>query len=89
MAQSKLTRLVNYNHISNCLCIKERALTAGNTFQPLTASVLAPKPVKNADTPHNLSPRQKGAKWEQLWVKGGMESGEERGKKARYGESSH
>lgn len=76
----RFNRLVRYNHISNCICIKERTLRASNTFQPLTTSALVPKWVQNVDTSNDLSPRQKAEKRELLWGKGSTENRQGRGK---------
>jgi len=70
-------RLVSYDHISNCLRMKERALRSSNTFQLLTTSALAPKGVENVDTPNDLSPRQNAEKWELFRGKGGTKNREE------------
>lgn len=49
--QSKLTRLVSYNHISKCLHTSKRALRAGSAFQSLTTSAPSPTCIINIDNP--------------------------------------
>lgn len=49
--QSKLTRLVSYNHISKCLHTSKRALRAGNAFQSLTTSTPSPTCIINTENP--------------------------------------